>query len=234
MGFPRQEYWSGCQSPLQGIFITQGLNPVFCTGSQILAHFATREDFPAMCYPAFLREHFISFFVYYVEAFKNNKHTKPAFVQVCDTQLEVRSSLLCLHMRKLLSPSIETGKPWMLRYYPAHQAAKEPWLLRLAFQRDSLLLGWFRTLLCPQCVTISAAWCTAYLLAWLHSQQKVRAIVISWVWGMNCDYLRIIKNMKKHIVLKLVSLSSSKSLETYQLAEDSCALRWFEVLPPGV
>ena len=25
-------------------------------------------------------------------------------------------------MRKLLSPSIETGKPWMLRYYPDHQA----------------------------------------------------------------------------------------------------------------
>ena len=27
MGFPRQDYWSGCHDPLQGIFLTQGLNP---------------------------------------------------------------------------------------------------------------------------------------------------------------------------------------------------------------
>ena len=27
MGFSRQEYWSGCHALLQGIFLTQGLNP---------------------------------------------------------------------------------------------------------------------------------------------------------------------------------------------------------------
>ena len=27
MGFPRQEYWSGCHFLLQGIFLDQGLNP---------------------------------------------------------------------------------------------------------------------------------------------------------------------------------------------------------------
>ena len=26
MGFPRQEYWSGCHSLIQGLFLTQGLN----------------------------------------------------------------------------------------------------------------------------------------------------------------------------------------------------------------
>ena len=26
MGFPRQEYWSGCPFLIQGIFLTQGLN----------------------------------------------------------------------------------------------------------------------------------------------------------------------------------------------------------------
>ena len=31
MGFSRQEYWSGCHAPLQGIFSTQGSNPcVLC------------------------------------------------------------------------------------------------------------------------------------------------------------------------------------------------------------
>ena len=27
MGFSRQEYWNGCRFPLQGIFLTRGLNP---------------------------------------------------------------------------------------------------------------------------------------------------------------------------------------------------------------
>ena len=27
MGFPRQEYWSGCHFLFQGIFLTQGSNP---------------------------------------------------------------------------------------------------------------------------------------------------------------------------------------------------------------
>ena len=30
VGFSRQEYWSGCQAPLQGIFRTQGSNPCLC------------------------------------------------------------------------------------------------------------------------------------------------------------------------------------------------------------
>ena len=38
MGFPRQEY---CHFLLQGIFLTQGLNP--CIGRQILYHWATTE-----------------------------------------------------------------------------------------------------------------------------------------------------------------------------------------------
>ena len=32
MGFPRQEYWSGCHFLLQGIFPTQGSNPCLFHG----------------------------------------------------------------------------------------------------------------------------------------------------------------------------------------------------------
>ena len=44
MGFSRQEYWSGFHFLLQGILLTQGLNPcllISCTGRQILYHCAT-------------------------------------------------------------------------------------------------------------------------------------------------------------------------------------------------
>ena len=37
MGFPRQEYWSGCPSPLQGIFPTQGSNLCLDAGSTCIA-----------------------------------------------------------------------------------------------------------------------------------------------------------------------------------------------------
>ena len=36
MGFPRQEYWSGCHFLLQGIFLNQGSNSFSCIGRQIL------------------------------------------------------------------------------------------------------------------------------------------------------------------------------------------------------
>ena len=35
MGFSRQEYWVGCHALLQGIFLTQGLNPGFPNCRQI-------------------------------------------------------------------------------------------------------------------------------------------------------------------------------------------------------
>ena len=38
MGFPRQEYWSGCHALLQGIFLTQGSNPGLLNCRQILYH----------------------------------------------------------------------------------------------------------------------------------------------------------------------------------------------------
>ena len=38
MGFPRQEYWSGCCFLLQGIFLTQGSTCIPCIGRQILYH----------------------------------------------------------------------------------------------------------------------------------------------------------------------------------------------------
>ena len=38
MGFSRQEYWSGCHSLLQGIFLTQGLNAGLLHCRQILYH----------------------------------------------------------------------------------------------------------------------------------------------------------------------------------------------------
>ena len=43
IGFPRQEYWCGLPFLLQGIFPTQGSNPCFLLGSQILYHWASRE-----------------------------------------------------------------------------------------------------------------------------------------------------------------------------------------------
>ena len=42
MGFPRQEYWNGLPV-LQGIFLTQRLNPRLLHYRQILYHWATRE-----------------------------------------------------------------------------------------------------------------------------------------------------------------------------------------------
>ena len=41
MGFPRQDYWSGCHFPLQGIFPSQGSIPcllIWQTGSLLLSH----------------------------------------------------------------------------------------------------------------------------------------------------------------------------------------------------
>ena len=38
MGFSRQEYWSGLSFPLQGIFLTQGLNSSLPHCRQILYH----------------------------------------------------------------------------------------------------------------------------------------------------------------------------------------------------
>ena len=35
MGFPRQEYWSGCHFPLQWIFLTQELNGINVTKGQV-------------------------------------------------------------------------------------------------------------------------------------------------------------------------------------------------------
>ena len=43
MGFPRHEYWSELPFPLQGIFLTQGLNQHLLLGRRILYHWATRK-----------------------------------------------------------------------------------------------------------------------------------------------------------------------------------------------
>ena len=43
MGISRQEYWSGCHFLLQGIFLTQGLNPSLLHCRQILYHCTTKE-----------------------------------------------------------------------------------------------------------------------------------------------------------------------------------------------
>ena len=43
MRFPKQEYWSGLRSLLQGILMTEGLNPNLLHCRQILYHRATRE-----------------------------------------------------------------------------------------------------------------------------------------------------------------------------------------------
>ena len=40
-GFPGKSTRVGCYFLLQGIFLTQGLNHVFCTGKQVLYHWAT-------------------------------------------------------------------------------------------------------------------------------------------------------------------------------------------------
>ena len=45
MGFPRQEYWTGCHFLLQGIVLIQGLNPGLLLGRQVLYHWPTREAF---------------------------------------------------------------------------------------------------------------------------------------------------------------------------------------------
>ena len=44
MGFPRQSYWSGCHFHLQGIFLTQGSNPVLLHCRQSL--YPQRGQFP--------------------------------------------------------------------------------------------------------------------------------------------------------------------------------------------
>ena len=43
MGISKQEYWSGCHFCLQGIFPTQGLDPVSCTTGGFFTIGATRE-----------------------------------------------------------------------------------------------------------------------------------------------------------------------------------------------
>ena len=43
MEFFRQEYWSGEDSLLQGIFPTQGLNPVSCIAGGSFTVWATKE-----------------------------------------------------------------------------------------------------------------------------------------------------------------------------------------------
>ena len=41
VGFPRQEYWSGLPFLLQGIFLTQGLNPHLFTSPALEGRFST-------------------------------------------------------------------------------------------------------------------------------------------------------------------------------------------------
>ena len=47
MGFFRQKYWSGCHALLQGIFLTQGLNPVLCVSCIGRRGFTTRATWEA-------------------------------------------------------------------------------------------------------------------------------------------------------------------------------------------
>ena len=49
MGFSRQQYWSGCNFLLQGIFPTQGLNLHLLLGRWVLYHWATREAPKIQC-----------------------------------------------------------------------------------------------------------------------------------------------------------------------------------------
>ena len=49
MGFSRQEYWSGLPFPLQGIFLTQGLNPCLLHGRWIL-HLLSQQVNLSICY----------------------------------------------------------------------------------------------------------------------------------------------------------------------------------------
>ena len=49
MGFSRQEYWSGLPFPLQGIFLTQGLNPCLLHGRWILHLLSQQVNLP-ICY----------------------------------------------------------------------------------------------------------------------------------------------------------------------------------------
>lgn len=119
------------------------------------------------------------------------------------------------------------------------QTVYEPWLLTSAFQRDFLylpLLGLFRTSLCPHCMTISAARLMAWLFAWLRSQGKGRASMIIWVWGQNCDCLRITKPMRRQVVSKLqFSLPLQNHWSWWsQLAQNDRVLCWFKALPSGL
>ena len=45
MGFSRQQYWSELHFILQGIFLTQGLNPCLLHFRQILYHLSYKEVF---------------------------------------------------------------------------------------------------------------------------------------------------------------------------------------------
>ena len=49
MGFSRQQYWTGCDFLLQGIFPTQGLNLHLLLGRWVLYHWATREAPKIQC-----------------------------------------------------------------------------------------------------------------------------------------------------------------------------------------
>ena len=57
MGFPRQECWSGLHSLLQGIFLTQGLNPGLLHCRQILYHLSLQEN-------PFIAEHYSTVGIY--------------------------------------------------------------------------------------------------------------------------------------------------------------------------
>ena len=48
MGFSRQEYWSGCHSLCQGIFLTQESNPGLLHCKQILYHLG-HQGSPILC-----------------------------------------------------------------------------------------------------------------------------------------------------------------------------------------
>ena len=53
MEFSRQEYWSGLPFLLQGMFLTQGLNPHLRYCRQILYHWATRDAQRIIYFSAF-------------------------------------------------------------------------------------------------------------------------------------------------------------------------------------
>ena len=116
MGFSRQEYWSGCHALLQGIFLTQGLNPNLLHWKQVFDHLSCRGS-PTM--HIFCHKSLSYLLGTFLDCINEHKHFKDTYYIYIYIYILLNSFQepcpLCNPLRKQ-EMHISTESPWIENY----------------------------------------------------------------------------------------------------------------------